>query len=227
MLASIPTMRRLTAKLVERERCSWHPARCLRSSTAGGSSVPPSARSSLRSVPRAAVTTRRSSLARAAMSSDCMVQSQRRHIAAAATAGPADSCRWRSINAITLATRDMAASVAFYSKLGLVPSYGGPDSPFTTMDSGLGDNKMHVNLFVSDDMPPYDPGGRPRTWGRVIFYVDDVDAMYKMALAGDLRPDFAPKDAVWGERYFHIIDPAGHELSFARPIEGHPRWAKL
>jgi uncharacterized glyoxalase superfamily protein PhnB len=26
----------------------------------------------------------------------------------------------------------------------------------------------------------------------------------------------APSDAPWGERYFHVRDPAGHELSFAR-----------
>ena len=28
----------------------------------------------------------------------------------------------------------------------------------------------------------------------------------------------APRDAEWGERYFHITDPDGHELSFARPV---------
>jgi uncharacterized glyoxalase superfamily protein PhnB len=27
-----------------------------------------------------------------------------------------------------------------------------------------------------------------------------------------------PRDAEWGERYFHLTDPDGHELSFARPI---------
>ena len=27
-----------------------------------------------------------------------------------------------------------------------------------------------------------------------------------------------PRDASWGERYFHMSDPDGHELSFARPI---------
>jgi uncharacterized glyoxalase superfamily protein PhnB len=25
----------------------------------------------------------------------------------------------------------------------------------------------------------------------------------------------APADAIWGERYFHITDPDGHEISFA------------
>jgi len=27
-----------------------------------------------------------------------------------------------------------------------------------------------------------------------------------------------PADAPWGERYFHILDPDGHELSFARRL---------
>jgi uncharacterized glyoxalase superfamily protein PhnB len=26
----------------------------------------------------------------------------------------------------------------------------------------------------------------------------------------------APTDAPWGERYFHLRDPDGHELSFAK-----------
>jgi hypothetical protein len=52
----------------------------------------------------------------------------------------------------------------------------------------------------------------------VIFYVADVDAVYRHVLALNLRPDTAPQDALWGERYFHRTDPDGHELSFARPL---------
>ena len=39
------------------------------------------------------------------------------------------------------------------------------------------------------------------------------------ALAAGYSPDTAPRDAEWGERYFHITDPDGHELSFARPLK--------
>ena len=62
------------------------------------------------------------------------------------------------------------------------------------------------------------PERAPCWWGRAIFYVNDVDAIYRRALALDLEPDFAPRDASWGERYFHISDPDGHELSFARRL---------
>jgi hypothetical protein len=32
------------------------------------------------------------------------------------------------------------------------------------------------------------------------------------------RGQKTPQDASWGERYFHISDPDGHELSFPHPI---------
>ena len=52
-------------------------------------------------------------------------------------------------------------------------------------------------------------------WGRVIFYQSDVDALH--ASAAGYRPD-APRDAECGERFFHLTDPDGHELSFAWPL---------
>ena len=52
----------------------------------------------------------------------------------------------------------------------------------------------------------------------MIVYVSDVDAIYRKALAAGLAPSFAPSDAPWGERYFHLTDPDGHELSFAKPL---------
>ena len=57
-------------------------------------------------------------------------------------------------------------------------------------------------------------------WGRVIFYVADVDALYDRALVAGFQPATVPRDAKWGERFFHLIDPDGHELSFAQPL--HP-----
>jgi hypothetical protein len=50
------------------------------------------------------------------------------------------------------------------------------------------------------------------------YYDIDVDAFYAQAVSTGLRPEFSPRDGSWGERYFHILDPDGHELSFARRI---------
>ncbi len=116
--------------------------------------------------------------------------------------------RIEAISAITLATHDMARAVAFYCALGFDFSYGGAASSFTSFHVGVG----HLNLMAA---PRHQGWG---AWGRVIIYVSDVDAMYSRAMANGLSPEFAPRDAPWGERYFHIKDPDGHELSFAKPL---------
>ena len=112
------------------------------------------------------------------------------------------------ISAITLATHDMARAVAFYQALGFVLKFGGPAASFTSFLAGSG----YLNLMSM-------PAERVWTWwGRAIFYVDDVDAQHALAVSAGLTPAFSPRDGSWGERYFHIVDPDGHELSFARPI---------
>jgi len=50
----------------------------------------------------------------------------------------------------------------------------------------------------------------------MIFHVADVDAFWTYLKKKGFDPD--SQDASWGERYFHMHDPDGHELSFARPL---------
>ena len=47
-------------------------------------------------------------------------------------------------------------------------------------------------------------------WGRLIFYVADVDAIWAYLWEKGFHPE-SPRDASWGERYFHMADPDGHE----------------
>jgi catechol 2,3-dioxygenase-like lactoylglutathione lyase family enzyme len=113
-----------------------------------------------------------------------------------------------ALSAVTLATHDMARSVAFYVALGFALKSGGPEASFTSFHAG----SSYLNLTAVRG------SGQLSGWGRAIFYVDDVDALHARIVAAGLSPEFAPRDAAWGERYFHIIDPDGHELSFARPL---------
>ena len=88
-------------------------------------------------------------------------------------------------------------------------SRGGAGASFSSLHAGAG----FLNLVAK-------PGGRSWSWwDRVIFHVADVDALYQGALSAGLRPEAVPCDAPWGERYFHLTDPDGHELSFARPLD--------
>ena len=101
----------------------------------------------------------------------------------------------------------MARSVHFYNRLlGLKLLYGGEHAYFSSLQT-LGAKDTILNLEKTCD---------PRS-GRIIFYVEDVDRFW----AHMKEKDFAharPRDAAWGERYFHLHDPDGHELSFAQPI---------
>jgi len=115
-----------------------------------------------------------------------------------------------SISAVTLVTVDMVAAVRFYGALGFHLLYGGEDGSFATFRVGTGFLNLQLDTAASF---------RGGVWGRVVLYVDDVDAMYRRALAAGFTPETSPTDAPWGERYFHIHDPDGHELSFARPLE--------
>jgi catechol 2,3-dioxygenase-like lactoylglutathione lyase family enzyme len=125
----------------------------------------------------------------------------------ATTAGEANAMI-ESISAITLATHDMPRAVRFYTALGFDLLYGGEDARFTSFRAGSG----YLNLTAQ-------PDDRHWTWwGRAIFHVSDVDAMHARVGAAGYQADTAPRDAAWGERYFHVTDPDGHELSFARPL---------
>ena len=43
-------------------------------------------------------------------------------------------------------------------------------------------------------------------------------ASFVMPAAANQRQAPSSRDAEWGERFFHPIDPDGHEFSFARPL---------
>ena len=119
---------------------------------------------------------------------------------------PVPRGRPESINAVTIGVTDMAVSCAFYDALGFETVHGGAGAEFTSYQVG----PTFLNLQRTD--------GVETGWGRFIVHVDDVDAVYERAVASALHPTMPPSDAPWGERYFHIDDPDGHEVSFARPL---------
>ncbi len=109
----------------------------------------------------------------------------------------------RHMSAVTFAVSEMSRSVRFYRKLGLELFYGGEEASFTSFHAG----ESFVNLIEAQSYEGH-------WWGRTIFRVDEADAQYRLQVEAGLSPD-RPQDAPWGERYFHISDPDGHQLSFA------------
>jgi catechol 2,3-dioxygenase-like lactoylglutathione lyase family enzyme len=113
----------------------------------------------------------------------------------------------KKISAVTLRVANMEASVRFYQEvLGLEIIYGGEASYFTSLRTEDGDAILNL-----------ESGRAGIQWGRLIFHVSDVDRFWASLKEKGFHPD-RPQDASWGERYFHMPDPDGHELSFARPL---------
>lgn len=125
-------------------------------------------------------------------------------------AGSRDRATIIGISAITLNVRKMARSIQFYEQLGFQVHHGGGGDKFTTLRNGA----CHVNLSVASDGELMSLGG----WGRVILQVTGVDLWYAAAIEAGLDVVTSPQDGPWGERYFHLRDPDGHELSFAEVL---------
>ena len=86
------------------------------------------------------------------------------------------------VSAVTLGTHEMPRSVGFYRALGFEVLHGGEESSFTSFRSGT----SYLNLIAQ-------PAERRWSWwGRVIFYVADVDALYDRALAAGYQPATTP-----------------------------------
>lgn len=117
----------------------------------------------------------------------------------------------QNISAVTLATHDMARAVRFYRLLGFAVLYGGETASFTSFRAG----PSFLNLIAQPAQTQWS------WWGRLIFYESDVDALHARLVAAGHPPDTEPRDAEWGERFFHLTDPDGHELSFAWPLPNH------
>jgi catechol 2,3-dioxygenase-like lactoylglutathione lyase family enzyme len=112
------------------------------------------------------------------------------------------------ISAITFRVVNMKASVQFYRNvLGMELLYGGEGASFSSLRANDSESAI-LNLERGDAVS---------RWGRLIFHVTDVDAFWTNLKEKGFDPEI-PRGASWGERYFHMLDPDGHELSFARPL---------
>ncbi len=103
-------------------------------------------------------------------------------------------------------------SFAWFAHLGWERRWDYGDPPtFGAVGSGP------VEVFLCQD----DQGGRGEhgTWMSV--WVDDVDAVYAVALAHGLDVPMPPTDEPWGVREMHLRNPDGHMFRISRGEEPH------
>ena len=140
------------------------------------------------------------------------------------------------ISAITLRIRKMDRSCLFYSQIpGFRLVYGGSSNDiFSTYEIGEPYGpKFYLNLELirlTNDKNSQNSHGTISVehFGRIIFHTDDVDKLYDYlknneSISSNIVFENAPTDAPWGERYFHIREPDGYQLSFAMYITGSNR----
>jgi hypothetical protein len=133
----------------------------------------------------------------------------------------------------------MEKSCYLYSKIpGFRLTYGGkPSDRFTTFEIGKGSNATYLNLELIEDEDDYgraadfnnnksNLGGKTKgseNFGRIIFHTDNVDKLYSYMqydeyVSKSIIFENKPTNAAWGERFFHIREPNGYQLSFAQPL---------
>ncbi|MCK8681018.1 VOC family protein [Streptomyces lichenis] len=132
------------------------------------------------------------------------------------------------LDAVGIVTSDMAASLAFYRRLGLDIPAGAEEAPHVEVVLPGG---IRVLWDTEEVIGSFDPGRqRPRGGDRIGLAFRcatpaAVDAVYEELLAAGSGGHLAPWDAVWGQRYAVVLDPDGMGVSlFADrdPAAGEP-----
>ncbi|MGW3494399.1 VOC family protein [Streptomyces sp. NPDC001020] len=116
---------------------------------------------------------------------------------------------------IGLVTSDLAASLAFYRRLGLAFPEGAEAQPHVeaTLPGGL-----RLALDTEATVRSFHSGWRPSTGsGRVglAFRCDspaEVDDVYEDLVGAGYHGELKPWDAVWGMRYAVVHDPDGNSV---------------
>ncbi|MFG2877054.1 VOC family protein [Streptomyces sp. NPDC048337] len=124
------------------------------------------------------------------------------------------------LDMIGLVVSDMAASLAFYRRLGLdVPAEAdGQPHVEAALPGG-----MRIGWDTEETIRSFDPSwtlpsGGARTG--LAFLCDspaEVDALYEELTGAGYRGHLKPWDAFWGQRYAVVLDPDGSEVSLFAP----------
>lgn len=126
-------------------------------------------------------------------------------------------------DAIGIAVKDMAASLAFYRRLGIEFPEGAEDSEHghveATLPGGLRLMFDTLETIRSFDPDWTEPSGSPRIG--LAFACGspaDVDAKYRELVEAGYDGHKEPWDAFWGMRYAQLKDPDGDGVDLFAPL---------
>ncbi|WP_097872315.1 VOC family protein [Streptomyces sp. rh34] len=120
------------------------------------------------------------------------------------------------LDAISIITADLAASLAFYRRLGLDIPEGAESAPHVEVTLP-GEQRLLWDteaVIASFDPAWQRPSGGERLG--LAFACDDpeeVDTLYAELTGAGYEGHLKPWDAVWGQRYAVVLDPDGCGVS--------------
>ncbi|MGH8875257.1 MAG: VOC family protein [Acidimicrobiia bacterium] len=125
------------------------------------------------------------------------------------------------LDLVGLVVSDMAASLAFYRRLGLeIPAEAdGEGHVEVTLAGGL-----RLAWDTIEVMHSFDPSWEPPSGGHRIglaFLCEGpggVEATYRELVAAGYRGHLEPWDAFWGQRYAVVEDPDGNHIDLFAPL---------
>jgi len=123
---------------------------------------------------------------------------------------------------LELVVFDMAATLAFYRRLGLEVPAEADHQPHVDVELGDG---MRLAWDTEETIRSFDPGWSPPSGGghrvALAFACDspaDVDAAWADLTGAGYEGHLAPWDAFWGMRYAVVHDPDGTPVDLFAPL---------
>jgi catechol 2,3-dioxygenase-like lactoylglutathione lyase family enzyme len=126
-------------------------------------------------------------------------------------------------DAIGVVASDLAASVAFYRRLGLAFPEGAEDQPHTEAELPGG---LRLMLDTEETVRSFHPGWQPPSGGgrtSLALLCDspaEVDSVYEDMVAAGHHGELKPWNAAWGQRYASLHDPDGNGVDLFAPLPG-------
>jgi catechol 2,3-dioxygenase-like lactoylglutathione lyase family enzyme len=126
------------------------------------------------------------------------------------------------INAVSVTTRDMTRSVAFYEALGF--DFTGVDTTTDHVEplAAPGATRLMIDgaglirSITGTDPKPATHSG----FALLCATPAEVDAAAAKVAAAGFSVVKQPWDAFWGQRYAILADPAGYQIDLFAPLEG-------
>ncbi len=125
------------------------------------------------------------------------------------------------LDAIGVVVADMAASLAFYRRVGLdIPAEADAEEHVEVVVAGglrlMFDRVDLVRSFDADWQPAH--GGPRVAFAFLCESASEVDELYASLLGAGYEGHKPPWDAFWGQRYAQVRDPDGNGVDLFAPL---------